>query len=146
MRPARQKSKAPMIFAVVGVVVALAAIGLYVLRETTAPPQRTPVETVNEFLTGVFLSVSADRVAAVVCDGWEPTDAITRTSEEFPAGSHISWDDVAVVSESPTKVTVRARLGLRLQDETRPSSYGQWRFSLVAENGWRVCEARPFTA
>jgi hypothetical protein len=50
-----------------------------------------------------------------------------------------------VVAKSDTKVTIRARLGLRLRDDIRPSSYEQWRFSLVKEDGWRVCEARPFT-
>ena len=38
---------------------------------------------------------------------------------------------------------MRARLGLRQRDDLRPGSYAQWRFHLVKQDGWRVCEARP---
>jgi len=133
-----------MIFAVVGIVVALAAGGLYLLKESTQPPARTPEETIQEFLSAVFLANDSDRVKVVVCASWDPADALTRTSSEIDPDAHVSWDEVRVISITEGRVSARARLGVRLRDDIRPSHYRQWRFSLVNENGWRVCEARPF--
>jgi len=147
MRPTARQGigRAPVIFAVIGVLVALGAVGFYVLRQTTAPPPRSPEETVSEFLSAVFLSADPQRTGDVVCKSWDASDAVSRTAKEIPDGAHVSWDELMVVAKSDTKVTIRARLGLRLVDDIRPSSYEQWRFSLVKEDGWRVCEARPFT-
>ncbi len=139
----RQKGRAPLIFALLGVIVALVAGGLYVTRQIDGPQRRTPEETVNEFLSAVFLGTDPERTGAVVCKSWEPNEAIVRTREAVPDGAHVSWDEVKVASTSDGRTTVRARLGLRLSDDSRPSSFEQWRFTLVDEGGWRVCEARP---
>jgi len=133
-----------MIFAIVGIVVALAAGGIYLLKESTEPPVRTPEETIQEFLSAVFLANEADRVKVVVCASWDPVDALTRTANEIDPDAHVSWDEVRVISIAEGRVSARARLGVRLRDDIQPSHYRQWRFSLVNENGWRVCEARPF--
>lgn len=146
MRTAKPgRGRAPVIFAMVGVLIALVAGGLYVFRQTTASPPRTPEETVNEFLSAVFLAADPQRTDNVVCGNWSGDDAVTRTSKEIDANAHVSWDEVNIVSQSETKVTVKARLGLRLPDDRQPSVFEQWRFNLVQEDGWRVCEARPLT-
>jgi hypothetical protein len=145
MRPARGLGRAPLFFAVVGVLVALMAGGLYVFRQTTGPPPRTPQETVVEFLSAVFLAADPQRAQNVVCQSWSGADAVTRTTKEIPSEAHVSWDELSIVSQSQTKVTLKARLGLRMPDDRQPSSFEQWRFNLVQENGWRVCEARPLT-
>ena len=147
MRPARgpRSGRAAIVFAVIGVFIALAAGGVYVFRQATAPPPRTPEETVVEFLSAVFLSADADRAADVVCQSWSGPDAVSRTTKEIPSQAHVSWDQLSIVAQSESKVTVKARLGLRLPDDRQPSSFEQWRFNLVQEHGWRVCEARPFT-
>lgn len=144
MRPAgRGHGRAPIVFAVIGVIVALAAGGVYVFRQSTAPPARTPQETVVEFLSAVFLAADPQRADNVVCRNWSGVDAVTRTTKEIPAQAHVSWDDLNIISQSDSKVTLKARLGLRMPDDRQPSSFQQWRFNLVQENGWRVCEARP---
>ena len=140
------RGRAPLIFAVIGVLIALAAGGVYVFRQTTAPPPRTPEQTVTEFLSAIFLAADAQRAEGVVCQSWSGEDAVARTLKEIPTDAHVSWDGLNIVSQSETKVTVRARLGLRLRDDNKPSAFEQWRFNLVQENGWRVCEARPLTA
>ena len=73
-----------------------------------------------------------------------PADAIERTSAEIPRSVRVSWDEFAVVTSDTERMTIRARLGLRQSDDLRPGSYEQWRFHLVKQDGWRVCEARPF--
>lgn len=128
-----------------GVVIALATTGLYLFTRADAPARLTPEETVREFLSAVFLAGDGQRVGAVICSSWDPSDAITRTTREIEDGAHVSWDQITVVSTNGDRVSAKARLGLRLRDDTQPSLYRQWRFSLVDENGWRVCEARPFT-
>jgi hypothetical protein len=146
MRPAgRGRGRAPLIFAMVGVLIAVAAGGLYVFRQATGPPPRTPEETVNEFLSAIFLAADPQRTEGVVCASWSGADAVTRTSKEIPDNAHVSWDSLSIASQSESKVTVRARLGLRMPDDRQPSSFEQWRFNLVQEGGWRVCEARPLT-
>jgi hypothetical protein len=142
----RRHGRAQLIFAIAGVVLALGGVAAYFIHQRTGPPARSPQDTVTEFLSAVFLSRDASRVAPVVCSSWDPTDAVTRTAKEVPAEAHVSWDQFAVVASSDTKMTMRARLALRLPDDVRPSSYEQWRFSLVKEQRWRVCEARPFIA
>jgi hypothetical protein len=136
--------RAPVIFAIVGVVIALAAGGVYAFRHVQAPPKLSPEETVREFLAAVFVAGDVNRVAAVVCSSWDPTDALSRTTKEIDNGERVSWDEVRILAESADRVSARARLGLRQRDDSQPSSFRQWRFSLVNENGWRVCEARPF--
>lgn len=134
-----------MFFAIAGVVIALVAAGMYLFTRADAPVRLTPEETVREFLSAVFLADDGQRVGAVLCSSWDPSDAIRRTTKEFPAGSHVSWDQITLVSTNGDHASAKARLGLRLRDDTQPSQYLQWRFTLVDENGWRVCEARPFT-
>jgi hypothetical protein len=137
-----------IIVAVAGVVLALAAGGLYVYRQSAptsaARAQATPEETVREFLSAVFLAKDPQRVRAVVCSSWDPDNAITRTTAAVDKTAKVSWDEVVVVSSTDGRASVKARLGLRLPDDIQPSVHQDWRFSLVDENGWRVCEARPF--
>ncbi len=135
-----------MIFAVLGVIVAIVAIGYYVQREAEKPATLTPEETVSTFLGAVFLSADPQKVAPVVCSNWAPAEAITRTTSAVPQGAHVSWSEVKVVTSTEDRATVRGVLGIRLAGESRPSSYAQWRFTVVHEDGWRVCEARPLGA
>ena len=79
----------------------------------------------------------------MVCSNWDAADAIARTTKAVPQGAHISWGDLNVVTTGEARVTVRGSLGIRMSDDSRPSSFVQWRFTLVDESGWRVCEARP---
>ena len=143
--PSPRIGRTPLIFAIVGVVIALAAAGLYLVTRVNAPARLTPEETVREFLSAVFLASDGQRVGAVVCASWDPSDAIARTAKEIGAGIHVSWDEVSVVSTNGDRISAKARLGLRRPDDIQPSQYVMWRFSIVDENGWRVCEARPFT-
>jgi hypothetical protein len=138
-------SRLPRIFAIAGIVVALVAASLYLFTRADAPPRLTPEETVREFLSAVFLSGDRQRVAAVVCASWDPADAITRTTREIQEGAHVSWDNVIIITSSADRASATARLGLRLRDDTQPSLHRQWRFNLVDQNGWRVCDARPVT-
>jgi hypothetical protein len=144
-RPAGRSRSAqvPLIFAVVGVAVALVATGLYLFRQTSAP-RLTPEETVDRFLSAVFVANDTDRLDGLVCASWDAQDAMTRTARQVDSGIRVSWNEIRVVSSDARRATLRAQVGLRFQDDVRPTTYQQWHFSLVNESGWRVCEARPF--
>jgi hypothetical protein len=133
-----------LIFAILGVLAALVVGGAYVYREYTGRSQLTPEQTVDEFLTAVFAR-NTERVGAVVCDGWDPEQAIRRTRGAIPVGANVTWDRIRVLTVDDDRAVVRATLGLRPFYDEEVSDTVQWTFNLVDEGGWRVCEARPLT-
>jgi hypothetical protein len=126
------------------VVVVLAATTLYLLRAANRGPRLDETRTVHEFLSAVFLAGTAERVGSYVCGSWAADEALTRTVAEVGPDVRVSWDQIRVISSRDDRANVSARLGLRSVDDVRPGSYEQWRFSLVNEDGWRFCDARPF--
>jgi hypothetical protein len=135
--------RAPLIFALVSLVLVLGAGVVYALHRSTAPPELTPEQTVNEFLSAVFLAADPARTSAVVCAGWSGQDAVTRTTAQVEPGAHVSWEQVRVVSVSSTDASATVRVGQRLAGDNRPSVFSEWQFQLKKEQTWRVCEAAP---
>jgi hypothetical protein len=135
--------RAPVIFAVAGVLVALIATGLFVYRQGTGP-RLTPEETVDRFLAAVFVANSSEQLDGLVCGNWDVDDAMRRTTNQVGTETRISWYEIQIVTSDEHRATLSAHLGLRFQDDVRPSADQQWHFTLVNEDGWRVCEARPF--
>jgi hypothetical protein len=131
-------------FAILGLLAALLAGGAYVYREVWARSDRTPEQTVDEFLTGVF-NHNVERVSGVVCASWDAQRAIDRTTAAIPLGANVSWDDLRLLHAADGRAMVRATLGLRPFYDEEISDTIQWTFNLVDESGWRVCEARPLT-
>jgi hypothetical protein len=133
-----------MVFALLGLLAALAAGGAYAYREVLARNELTPEQTVDAFLAAVF-SLNVERAGEVVCESWDPEQAIQRTTSAIPIGANVSWTDLRLVSASEGRAVVRATLGLRPYYDDEISDSVQWTFNLVDEAGWRVCEARPLT-
>ncbi len=138
--PATRRSRAPLAFLIISIVLALGAGGYFYYQRTQGPARFTPEETVEEFLISVFSVADAERTRAVVCDGWDPDEAITDATRGIADGARVVWSDVRVLANDGQRATVHAALTMFLP---RPSEPTQWRFRLVQENGWRVCEARP---
>lgn len=136
-----------VIFAVVAVLIAGGVVTLYATHgqpaATTPADVGTPDTAVRAFLSAVFLGDDASRLASVVCSTWTPTDALIRTKSMVAADAKVSWDDLRVITTESDRVTMTARLGLRLPDDVQPSVYQQWHFTVVKEQGWRVCDASP---
>jgi len=137
---AARRSRAPLVFLLLSVVLALGAGGYLYYQRTQGPARFTPEETVEEFLTSVFSVADPQRTSAIVCDGWDPDEAIAETNRVIADGARVVWSEVRVLSNDGQRATVHAALTMFLP---RPSSPTQWRFGLVQENGWKVCEARP---
>jgi len=137
--------RAPVIFALLSLVLAVGAGAVFVLHRSAAPAELTPEQTVNEFLSAVFLSADPGQAGAVVCAGWSGQDAVSRTTQQVESGAHVSWDkdQVRLIAIADTTASVTAQLRQRLPDDKQPSLSVEWQFQLKKENGWRVCEARP---
>jgi hypothetical protein len=136
-------------FAVVALLIAGGTIAVYATRPKPAANAvnvGTPDTAVRAFLSAVFLGDDASRLAPVVCSTWSPADALSRTRSMVDAQAKVSWDDLLVITTEPDRVTMTARLGLRLPDDVQPSVYQQWHFTVVNEQGWRVCDASPVAA
>lgn len=150
--PSRRSHRLLIVFAVVGTVLALAAGGLYVYQHRDTAPtaaevaHSSPEDAVRAFLSAVFLTQDVTRLPAVVCSGWNPANAMERTRAEFPiTDAPVVWESVRTISSDASEASVSARLGQPLNGAPRPSTYAQWHFALKAQDdGWHVCEARPF--
>jgi hypothetical protein len=140
-------NRLPVIFAVVAVLLAGGVIALYATRGQPAATNPvdvgTPDTAVRAFLSAVFLGDDASRLAPVVCSTWTPADALSRTKSMVDSQAKVSWDDLRVITTDSDRVTMTARLGLRLPDDVQPSVYEQWHFTVVKEQSWRVCDASP---
>ncbi len=140
----RSRSRAPLVFAILGLLAALAVGGAYYYREVLARNELTAEQTVDEFLTAVFAGDEA-RAADVVCASWDAEQAIQRTRAAIPTGANVSWDEIRLLSATEGRAVVQARIGLRPFSDEEISDHVGWTFNLVDESGWRVCEARPVT-
>jgi hypothetical protein len=136
------KSRAPLVFALLGILAALAAGGAFAYREWWGRNDLGPEQTVDEFLTAVFAHDEA-RAGAVICESWDPAQAVRRTRSAIPVGANVSWDDIRLLSASEGRAVVSATIGLRPFSDEEISDSIPWTFNLVDESGWRVCEARP---
>lgn len=144
MTERRSRSRTPLVFAILGLLAALAAGGAYAYREWWGRTDRTPQQAVDEYLTAVFAHDKA-RAAAVICDSWDAEQAIRRTTSSIPTGANVSWDDLRLLSTTDDRSVVVATLGLRPFSDEEISDTVEWTFNLVDEGGWRVCEAQPLT-
>ena len=137
-RAPKRAGRPAALFAVLGIVIALVAGGLYLQRQANAAQLPPPEPAVTAFLTAVFDAGTPPAVAPTVCAGWSPEDALARTRAEVGPGT-VSWDGIGVVTSTQDRAIAKARVH-------SGGGTTQWRFNLVAEAGqWRVCEARPFT-
>jgi hypothetical protein len=141
--PPVRRSRAPLVFAILGLLAALAGGGAYYYHLQHGTSSLTPDQTVDAFLMAVFSNGDPGKVAADVCNSWDPQQAIDRTKAQVPNGAHVIWDNIRTLTQSNGHAVARARLGLIPFQDHQPSDYVQWTFDLVDEDGWRVCDAQP---
>jgi hypothetical protein len=144
--PPVRRSRAPLVFAILGIVAALIGGGAYFYHQRQTTSGRTPEQTVDAFLTEVFVHDDPAKLAADVCNAWDPQQAITRTKAQIPDGAKVDWDNIRLLASNDSTANVRARLALIPFADVQPSDYIQWTFDLVNEAGWRVCNAQPLVS
>lgn len=147
-RAARRGAVGPLLaFVIASVVLALAAGGLYLYRQRTAPDQGTPITSVHHFLTAVLVDRDADAAGRVVCKGWTGETGMTAMEGAVdPDVVRVTWDIPVVVRESEEGVQIQVRLRFRYADDVAPSGEHYWVFDVVDQGGWRICGARPLVS
>jgi hypothetical protein len=141
-RAPKRSGRTAGLFAVLGIIVALVAGGLYLRQQVEAAAAPPPEPAVEAFLAAVFQARDPQAVAPTVCAGWYAEDALARTLGEVGPGP-VTWDSIGVVTAGAQRAIAKARVHV---GQTASARTEQWRFNLVLEGGaWRVCEARPFT-
>jgi hypothetical protein len=99
---------------------------------------------VDAFLTAVFKNFSDPaQTAAVVCSGWDPSTAILQTRGKVPTGATVGWKDILLLNGTTDRATVGGTITLTPFADEEPSDFESWSFGLVAQDGWRVCQAGP---
>jgi hypothetical protein len=144
--PPVRRSRAPVVFAILGLVAALIGGGAYYYQQRQTTSSRTPEQTVDAFLTEVFVHDDPTKLAADICNAWDPQQAIKGTKGQIPDGAKVNWDNVRLLTSNDSRANVRARLALIPFADVQPSDYIQWTFDLVNEGGWRVCNAQPLVS
>jgi len=145
--PNRRTSLVPLlVFAIVGFVLAAVATGVYFYDRATQPDRSTPTVTVQQFMAAVFLQNDTKGVEQFICDRWALDDAVSWTQGLADPEARVSWDTVVTIAESEDDARVTARVRFRYRDDVAPSGEQQWRFDLVDENGWRVCNVGRVSA
>jgi hypothetical protein len=135
-----------IIFAVIAVLAAAAAIGVYTYRGRVvgrAPLAGAPDEIVRQFLYTVFTLHDQEKLAVLLCSSWPPGDAMSRTVSMVGSDAKVYWTNLTVATSGNGRASVTAQVGARLPDDTQAITYHGWRFSLLDESGWRVCDAEP---
>jgi hypothetical protein len=141
----RRSGRAQLAFGIVGIVAGLIAGGaIYYRQVTTDTPGPSPEQTVELFLAAIFEPEGGpEKVAPLVCEGWEPEAAIARVKSGLPRFVSVEWREIAVLSRDEGRAVVGATFALTPFLNPAPTDFPLWTFNLVDEEGWRVCEAQP---
>jgi len=129
-----------LVFAVVGVVAAAGATGLYLYNKATEPDRSTPIVSTDAFLNAVFIEHSTDKASLFVCSRWDAAQAVSTMTSNIDPALSVAWGNFLDLQASQTEYRVRLQLRVSAGGST---DIRRWEFVLLRENGgWRVCSAR----
>ncbi|MGA8113256.1 MAG: hypothetical protein WCA46_06315 [Actinocatenispora sp.] len=140
-RPKRNRGGTIMVLVLVGVILLCLGLGTasYVFVVRVDPGGGTPAAGADSLLTAVFDKKDPDAVSRYLCaklrDGRSSADLVERGGRYQGA----SWDTPRQLSRSGENAKVGARLRFRLSSTGTDYSYQRWEFTMVDEDGWRVC-------
>ena len=135
-----------VVLALVGVLGAATATGLYLYDKATEPDRSTPVVSADAFLHAALIEGDEGRVGLYTCSTWSPRDALASVRSMVDSEARVSWDSFAVIEQTGDRARVTARMRFRYEGELAPSGERQLTLTLALDDGWRVCGAeRPLT-
>jgi len=114
-----------------------AAFLLY--SRATEIDRSTPTIAVHQFLRATFVDKNDDRVELFTCSQWTKERTV-EVQGRFDPEVKVTWESVALQSQQERQAVVTARMRLVFQGFV---DFEDWRFEVVEDNGWRVCEAGP---
>jgi hypothetical protein len=125
--------------AFLGLILVAGTVALILFDRATALDRSTPTVVVGQFLVASFDDRDTRRVALFVCEQLQPQQALEDTVGGIDPNLSVSWGDFST-DQSGDTATVIAQLRFRHdQGGASYSSVQQWRFSMVDQDGWRVC-------
>jgi hypothetical protein len=135
-RPSLQLIVALALFSVILVV---GTLGILIYDRATAIDRSTPTVVVGQFLVASFHDRDPKRVAFFICEQLQPDEALADTIGGIDTNVAVSWGDYST-DQGGNSATVIAQMAFRVdQGANSYSTVEQWRFSLVKQDGWRVC-------
>ena len=120
----------------VGIVASVAGtIGFIVYDKVTAIDRSTPTIAVRNYLQTALVDRDVNRISLFVCTKWAPSDAMAAVGDKPDASMRINWG-VTAVQEAGDQAQATARITFTSQGY---SDIQTWNFTVVREDGWRVC-------
>jgi hypothetical protein len=120
-------------------------VGVTLYDNATAINRGQPDEAVNNFLKSYLVEHNDVRASSLECahdSGLEPIRAFRRDVQDrekaFGITILISWGPLQVAPSGDRRI-VSTQLIRRIQGAERSTQ--NWQFTVVDENGWRVCGA-----
>jgi hypothetical protein len=120
-------------------------VGVTLYDSATAIDRGAPDEAVNNYLKSYLVEHNDVRANSLECaqdSGLEPIRAFRKDIEDrekaFDITVLVSWGPLTVEPSGSERI-VSADLIRRIQGAERSTQ--RWQFTVVDENGWRVCSA-----
>lgn len=142
------------ILLVLSVVVAVAAIGgataaILAYNEATKIDRSNPKVVLDEYLRASLVRDDSVGVDLYACESDPDLSAVTnlrneltRREQEFAVEIEVSWGSIDLTGASTSAVaTTDLAITARKQGAVESRSRETWKFTLVDEEGWRVCQA-----
>jgi hypothetical protein len=140
-RPRASRRLLPaIIFAIIGIVAALGATGLYLYNRVAEPDRSTPAVVSRQFLEAILIDQRSERVSLFACKSWPPDVALAQVLPTFDPSVRASWGVIDVVENDDAHATVAIRVTFSAAGASQAQRDVQvWHLTLVKEDGWRVC-------
>ncbi|MFC7243621.1 hypothetical protein ACFQO7_14145 [Catellatospora aurea] len=139
---------------VLGIVVGVAAIGgttatILAYNEATKIDRSNPKVVLDEYLRASLVRADSVGVDLYACEREPDLSTVTSLREEltqreqkFAVEIEVTWGSIDLKAASTTAVaTTDLAITARKQGAVESRSRETWQFTLVDEEGWRVCKA-----
>lgn len=126
-----------------------AGVGYLLYDRATRPDRSAPDVATSNYLRAQFVERDDDRIRLFQCADGSGLGAIRQLRAEIEQQEQrletmiiVSWGELVVERADETSATVRTSVRrTAMVDGALQSLADDWRFSLVEEDGWRVCGA-----
>jgi len=116
-----------------------AGAAFFLYDRATEIDRSTPIVAVDQFVAAVFIDKDDDRVGLFTCRRWT-TERTVKVRSRFDPEVKVTVANLTVQSQQGHQAVVTARMRVLFRDFV---DFQDWRFEVVEDNGWRVCEAGP---
>jgi hypothetical protein len=151
-RPVPQRSRARLVVALVGGILALLCVGgagvFVALYDKATKIQRSaPDAVVDSFLRAYLVNRDDQEASLFECKSGPDLQAMAAFRSDvqgretkYTISIQVSWNDLIVTTDAG-RTTVRTDIFRAISDGSERTS-DRWEFRMTDEDGWRVCGAK----